>query len=180
MTILFPRPNSPELKPYIEPFGRMMLAYGRAIVAVIALAQLEHESEAAAVDFVDSAGSQDLPKRLRKLFRGKLESDRFDQMDEAVKCFREISEKRHHLIHGEWWFDIFNGGHLAVRKVRRGKIEHLFDVTPDMLEEWALSLEGIADDLDEVWYSADSRRSQLADEEQIQVQNMLNQAKDND
>ncbi|MBQ0824174.1 hypothetical protein KBI52_28665 [Microvirga sp. HBU67558] len=153
----------------------MMLAYGRAAVAVVTLAQLEHENEAAAVDFVDRSGTKDLPKQMRRLFRGRLEEDRFLQMDAAVTRFKEISEKRHHLIHGEWWFDVFDGGHLVVRKVRRGKIEHLLDVTPSVLEDWTQSLEDIADELDEVWYSVDAVRSKPTDEELIQLQNWLDQ-----
>jgi hypothetical protein len=114
----------------------MMLAYGRAAVAFVTLAQLEHENEAAAVDFVDRSGTKDLPKQMRRLFRGKLEEDRFLQMGAAITRFKEISEKRHHLIHGEWWVDTINGDHLVVRKVRRGEIEHLLDVTPSVLEDW--------------------------------------------
>jgi hypothetical protein len=91
VTILSPRLHSPELKPYIEPFGRMMLAYGRAAVALVALAQLEHENEAAAVDFVDRSGTKDLPKQMRRLFRGKPEEDRFLQMGAAITRFKARS-----------------------------------------------------------------------------------------
>jgi hypothetical protein len=37
MTIIFPRLGDPELEPYVAPFGRMMLAFGRATAAVIEL-----------------------------------------------------------------------------------------------------------------------------------------------
>jgi hypothetical protein len=37
MTIIFPRLGSRELQPYEAPFGRMMLAFGRATAAAIEL-----------------------------------------------------------------------------------------------------------------------------------------------
>jgi hypothetical protein len=51
MTILFPRLGSRELQPYEAPFGRMMLAFGRAAAAIELVAKCKG-SEAAAVQFV--------------------------------------------------------------------------------------------------------------------------------
>ena len=64
MTILFPSLGSDQLQPYEAPFGRMMLAYGRAIAATIALVAIRTETEAKAVEFVADAGTKELPKRL--------------------------------------------------------------------------------------------------------------------
>jgi hypothetical protein len=46
MTILFPRLGSRELQPYEAPFGRMMLAFGRAAAAIELVAKCKG-SEAA-------------------------------------------------------------------------------------------------------------------------------------
>ncbi len=61
-----PPVDSPELQPYAAPLGRLMLGYGRAVTAAIALAQCALGSEFKAAELVTN---DNLPKRMRKLFR---------------------------------------------------------------------------------------------------------------
>jgi hypothetical protein len=96
----------------------MMLAFGRAVTAAIALAGLEFPTEAEAVTLVSQAGTKELPKRMRRLLRGKLDQHDFARADAALGRPRDIAERRHHLIHGEWWFNVFDRGLLEVRAVR--------------------------------------------------------------
>jgi hypothetical protein len=95
---------------------------------MITLADAALGSEAEAVRYI--SGTDQLPKKMRKLFRDKLDEYRFDQMDRAVKRFTEISEVRHHLIHGEWWFDHLEDGLLKVRRIWKGEVSHFVDLTP--------------------------------------------------
>jgi len=69
-----------------------------------------------------------------------------------------VAEKRHRLIHGEWWFNVFENGALNVRRVRSKKtktkrvwfLEHIKVVSADELEDWANRLNAVADDFDEL------------------------------
>jgi hypothetical protein len=125
MTILFPSLGSDQLRPYEAPFGRMMLAYGRAIAATIALVAIRTETEAKAVEFVADAGTKELPKRIRRMFRGALNHEQFKKLDASMTKLKSLADKRHHVIHGEWWFNVFENGQLEIRAVRRGKIKHM-------------------------------------------------------
>jgi hypothetical protein len=149
MTILFPRLGSRELQPYEAPFGRMMLAFGRATAAAIELVAKCKGSEAAAVQFVTNAGTKDLPKRLRRLFKNKLDSEQDAKLRHAADEYKAVGDKRHHLIHGEWWFNVFENGELNIRRVRLF-IEHIEVVSADELENWATRLNAVADDFDEL------------------------------
>lgn len=146
MTVAFPRASSPELEPYIRPFGSMMLAYGRAHEAVVELALLEFANEADARQYV--AGTEELPKKMRRLFRCKLDKHRFETMNRQLKRLSEVARERHNLIHGEWWFNPFNGGQLAVRRLHRNTLTHELHVTPDRINAWTAALEEIADELE--------------------------------
>ena len=75
-------------------------------------------------------------------------------MEKAVKRCSGIAENRYYLVHGEWWLDHLESGVLKVRRVWKGEIAHLKDVTPDILNKLSAELDEIADDLDEVEYSA--------------------------
>jgi hypothetical protein len=81
MTILFPSLGSDQLRPYEAPFGRMMLAYGRAIAATIALVATRTETEA---KFVADAGTKELPKRIRRMFRSALNDEQFTKLDASM------------------------------------------------------------------------------------------------
>ena len=172
MTILFPSLGSAELQPYEAPFGRMMLAYGRAIAATIALVAARMDNEAEAVLCVTKAGTKELPKRVRRLFRNKLNHEQFEQLDKAMASLKTLADKRHRLIHGEWWFNVFEDGHLTIRGVRPRRsfeptkiavlfrfakkkndvvtIEHLSTVSVHDLDRWAKELDEIADVLDSI------------------------------
>jgi len=84
MTILFPRLGSRELQPYEAPFGRMMLAFGRATAAAIELVAKCKGREPEAVQFVTTAGTKDLPKRLVSLFKNKLEKEQSAKLRHAA------------------------------------------------------------------------------------------------
>ena len=158
MTILFPRLGSLELKPYEAPFGRMMLAFGRATVAAIELVEKCKGSEAEAVLFVGTAGTKDLPKELLTLFKSKLDKEQDAKLRHAAAEYKAVGEKRHYLIHGEWWFNVFENGVLDVRRARwktikkkkRMFIEHIEVVSPADLDDWATRLNTVADDFDDL------------------------------
>jgi hypothetical protein len=150
MTILFPSLGSDQLRPYEAPLGRMMLAYGRAIAATIALVAIRTETEAKAVEFVAYAGTKELPKRIRQLFRGALDREQFDKLNASMTKLKSLADQRHHIIHGEWWFNVFENGQLEIRAVRQGKIKHMSTVSAHDLGQWALELNDIADVLDDI------------------------------
>jgi hypothetical protein len=118
VTILYPPLGSAKLKTYEAPFGRMMLAYGRAIAAIIALAAAALGSEAKAVLWFNESSTDQLPKRTRRMFRGELNEPEFAELSAAVTTLKRVTRKRHHLIHGEWWFNAFENGQLTIRGVR--------------------------------------------------------------
>jgi hypothetical protein len=156
MTILFPSLSSPELEPFVAPFGRMMLAYGRAHEAVVELAMLEVCDEARARAFVQ--GTKELPKKMRRLMRKGLSQHHFNTMDRELKRYSVIAEERHHLIHGEWSFDVFDGGRLVIRRLFNGELIHTTNVTPRQLEEWAAALGEVGDALDTLEFAARRER----------------------
>ncbi|MGU3284620.1 hypothetical protein [Methylobacterium mesophilicum] len=157
MTLLLPRASSAELEQYVVPFGQMMLAYGRAHEAVVELTRLELAEEAEAREY--AAGTKELPKKMRRLFRGKLDKELFELMDACMKQFSKVAAERHHLIHGEWWFD---GKCLAVRRLHKGELMHALDITPACINEWSETLDNIADELDMVQDT--TRRNREAEE----------------
>jgi hypothetical protein len=134
----------------------MMLAYGRANAAIVALVATIKGDEAEAVAFVESAGMKELPKRLRRIVRGKLKADQFKQLSTALTDLKRLADKRHQLIHGEWWFDPSEDNQLTIRGVRPGKkgatIKHLATISAGDLDEWAKQLDEIADALDLIEY----------------------------
>src|ERR1700722_15087570 len=150
MTILFPSLGNDQLRPYEAPFGRMMLAYGWAIAATIALVATRTETEAKAVEFVADAGTKELPKRMRRMFRGALNHEQFKKLDASMTKLKSLGDRRPHVIHGEWWFNVFENGKLEIRAVRQGKIKHMSTVSAHELGQWALELDDIADVLDDI------------------------------
>jgi hypothetical protein len=158
MTVIFPRLGSSELEPYEAPFGRMMLAFGRATAAAIELVGKCKGSEAEAVRFVIEAGSNDLPKRLRKLLKNKLNKEQDEKLRRAAAEYKAVADERHHLIHGEWWFNVFEKGVLTVRNVRWKKNTLIIDnrvvVSAANLEDWAIKLDAVADEFDDLAWGA--------------------------
>jgi hypothetical protein len=150
MTLLFPRLGSPELEPYVAPFGRMMLAFARATAALIELVQVQGKSEAEAVLLVGTAGTKDLPKELLKLFKSKLDKEQDAKLRHAAAEYKAVGEERHHLVHGDWWFNVFENGVLTVRRVRKNKIEHREVTSAADLDNWAARLNAVADDFDDL------------------------------
>lgn len=156
----------------------MMLAYGRAIAAIIALAAAALGSEAKAVLWFNQTGTDQLPKRARRIFRGELNESELAELSAAVTKLKRMARKRHQLIHGEWWFNAFENGQLTIRGVRTRrskdqswlqklatvcrvrkkkedeivgmKIEHLATISVEDLDGWAQELNQIADVLDNV------------------------------
>jgi hypothetical protein len=150
MTLLFPRHSSPELKPFVVPLGQMMLAYGRAYEAVVALAMLRSAGEEKARTIVQ--GTVGLPKKMRRLFRGTVSEETLKEISEEVSRFSKIATERHNLVHGEWWFDVFEGNRLSIRRIQDGNPVHTEYVTPGLVEEWAKELDAVADSLDHLAY----------------------------
>ena len=131
--------------------GRLMLGYGRAVTATIALAKCALRSELKAAKLVTS-DSKILPKRMRKLFRGNLEPADFKALSHAMDRMKFIAEQRHQLVHGEWWFNVFKGGHLQTRNVQTKGIKHTKAFSVDLLDQYAGELDKIADELDRIEY----------------------------
>ena len=148
MTILYPEIDSPELKPYAAPLGRLMLAYGRAVAATISLAEYKLGSEIKAAQLVNK-DSDKLPKRMRKLFRGDLKGDNFKAFSHALTRMKIIAAERHQLVHGQWWLK-FVGGHLQTRNVQNGRIKHTKPFSPHLLEQYASELDSIATQFDDL------------------------------
>jgi hypothetical protein len=141
----------------------MMLAFGRATAAAIELVTKCKGSEAEAVRFVATTSSKDLPKGLRKLFKNKLDKEQDEKLLHAAAEYKAVADERHHLIHGEWWFNVFENGVLTVRNVRWKKnntaliIENREVVSPADLDEWAARLDAVADEFDDLaWALGDS------------------------
>ena len=67
MTVIFPHPHDPMLAPYLEPFGRMMFGYGRAMVALREVAQAVLGSEEAAVKFMLRVKRNTIVEKFREL-----------------------------------------------------------------------------------------------------------------
>lgn len=164
MTILFASRGSDQLRPYEAPFGRMMLAYGRAIAATIALVAIRTETEAKAVEFVADAGTKELPKCMRRMFRGALNHEQCKKLDASMTKLKSLADRRHHVIHGEWWFNVFENGQLEIRAVRQGKIKHMSTVSAHDLGQWALELDDIADVLDDIEFYSRRLKQQAKDD----------------
>ena len=92
--LALPRLGSPELEPYVAPFGRMMLAFARATAALIELVQVQGKSEAEAVLLVGIAGTKDLPKELLKLFKSKLDKEQDAKLRHAAAEYKAVGEER--------------------------------------------------------------------------------------
>ncbi len=75
-----------------------MLAYGRAIAAIIALAAAALGSEAKAVLWFSQTGTDQLPKRARRIFRGELNESELAQLSAAITKLKWMARKRHQLI----------------------------------------------------------------------------------
>jgi hypothetical protein len=155
MTILFPRLGSPQLEAYEAPFGRMMLAFARATAAVIELViQVQGKGEAEAVRFVTTAGTKDLPKKLWRLFKNKLDKEQDAKLRQAADEYKAVGDERHHLVHGDWWFNVFENGVLTVRRVRKNKtalvIEHREVASAADLDNWAVRLNAVANVFDDL------------------------------
>jgi hypothetical protein len=73
-------------------------------------------------------------------------------LSRALTQLKEVTEDRHRLVHGEWWFNVFENNQLEVLALRNGKITCLQAVTSEKLTEWAEKLDEIGDDLDAVEY----------------------------
>src|SRR4051794_14277955 len=80
MTVIFPGPNDPMLAPFAAPFGRMMLGYARAMVAVREIATARLGSEKAAVKFMLGVKSTNLAQELTDLCAQTLPPDRLGEL----------------------------------------------------------------------------------------------------
>jgi|SRR5262245_52882551 len=159
MTFLYPAIDSPELQPYAAPFGRVMLGYGRAITAAIALAKRSKlRTEMKAAKLVNN-NSNGLPDDMRALFCGKLKKADFEALSRALDRMKEIAKDRNQLVHGEWWFDVFADGQLQTRNVKRNSIEHGKSYSPELLNQYAVELDDIADEFDRIENMLRQRRN---------------------
>lgn len=148
MTFLYPAIDSPELQPYAAPFGRLMLGYGRAVTAAIALAKRSKlRTEIKAAQLVNN-NSKRLPDDMRALFRRKFKKEDFEALGRALDRMKEIAHDRNQLVHGEWWFNAFEGEQLQTRNVKNNRIIHGKSFSPDLLNQYATDLDAIADEFD--------------------------------
>jgi len=132
-----------------------MLGYGRAVAAAIALATTKLGSELEAAKLVNK-DSDNLPKRMRKLLRGHMKGDDFKTLSHALTRMKFIAEKRHHLVHGEWWLK-FDGGHLQTRNIQKNRIVHSKPFSAELLNQYASEIDKIAGDLEFLEYTYASK-----------------------
>jgi hypothetical protein len=126
----------------------MMLSFGRVIAAAIALAERAIGDELVAARIV-TQDTNGLPKRMRQTLRGKIPDDDLKLMSAALDKLKVIAVERHHMVHGEWWFNVFENGQLEIRNIRPDSIEGI-TITADAILRHAHDLEEIADLLDDV------------------------------
>jgi hypothetical protein len=130
----------------------MMLAFGRATEAIIELVTKRKGSEAEAVRFVVNAGTNDLPKKLRQLFKNKLDKEQHAKLCHAAAEYKAVADERNHLVHGGWWFNVFENDVLTVRRWDKKAliIEDREVVSASDIDDWATRLDAVADEFDEL------------------------------
>src|SRR5215212_2260010 len=112
MTVIFPHPHDPLLAPFVEPFGRMMLAYGRAMVAVREIAHVHLGCEEKAVKFMRGVKSDNLVEEVTDLCAPTLDPDRLNDLRAYCEKLAELYRRRNRIVHGEWWFNVLGNREL--------------------------------------------------------------------
>lgn len=150
MTIIFPEPHDPVLSPYLEPFARMMFGYGRAMVALREIAQAFHDSEREAVEFMSRCiNSKTMVKEFRKLCEPTFQPEQLAQLLELCATLADLHRRRNRIVHGEWWFNPFDGGGLRIRDWDKdvGAPVHDETVTPELLDQLANEFDAVSREL---------------------------------
>lgn len=154
MPVIFPLPNDPLVAPYIDPIGRMMLAYGRAMVVVREIAIVIKKDEAKADKFMRGVKSHNLVKEITKLCEPTLTPDRLDDLRGYCETLVRLYARRNLIVHGEWWFDLLSDGGLRVRDWDRGSEEATYEegITPEAISQLAHDFVEVSLDLDMFTY----------------------------
>lgn len=163
MTVIFPHPHDPHLAPYLEPFGRMMFGYGRAMVALREVAQSVLGTEEKAVKFMRGVDSRTMVEKFRELCEPSFPPDRLNELLGCCATLAALHRRRNRIVHGEWWFDVLDDGGLLVRDWDReiGGPVHDETVTPESLDQLANEFSEVSSDIDMFSYmpGADSERT---------------------
>jgi hypothetical protein len=150
MTVIFPHIYDKELEPFLEPFSRMMFGYGRAMNALREIAIMVKGDEVQAARFLLTVNSATMVGKFRDLCEPTFEPDRLDELLGYIGKLSELYRRRNVLVHGEWWFDAFDGSGLSVRDwdTRKGEPIHVEAVTPESLEQLAREFDEVSSDID--------------------------------
>lgn len=150
MTVIFPHPHDDSVAPFLAPFGRMMFGYGRAMVALREVAQWVLGSEEKAVEFMRGVNSKNMVKEFRKLCAPGFSNEQLDELLKHIAALSDLYQRRNIIVHGEWWFDVFDGDILRVRDWDRSAGEPIHDktITPETLDALASEFDEVSCNID--------------------------------
>jgi hypothetical protein len=150
MTVIFPHPDDENLTSFLAPFGRMMFGYSRAMVALREVALGVIGDEEKTVRFMLSVKSNTMAAKFRELCAPTFEPDRLDALLGHIATLTNLYRRRNMIVHGEWWFNVFEGGGLLVRDWDRdeGGPVHDETVTPESLDLLAHEFSEVSSDID--------------------------------
>lgn len=128
----------------------MMFGYGRAMVALREVAQSLLGTEEKAVDFMRGVNSKTMVKEFRKLCAPTFEEDRLDELIRHIDTLASLYRRRNIIVHGEWWFNVFENNELQVRDWDRDAKEPVHDetITPETLDQLAREFDEVSQDID--------------------------------
>jgi hypothetical protein len=150
MTVIFPNIDDENLLPFLAPFSRMMFGYGRAMVALREVAIMVLGDEDKAVRFMLKVKSNTMVEKFRDLCAPTFEPDRLDALLGHIATLTDLYRRRNMIVHGEWWFNVFEGGELQVRDLDREEGGPIHDetVTPESLDMLAREFDEVSSDID--------------------------------
>ena len=150
MTVIFPHPNDEKLAPFLAPFGRMMFGYGRAMVALREVALMVLGDEEKAVRFMLRVKSNTIVEKFRELCAPTFEPDQLNELLGYCEKLADLNYRRNMIVHGEWWFDVFERGSFMVRDWDRDEGGPVNDetVTPESLDALAWRYDEVSSNID--------------------------------
>ena len=150
MTVIFPHIDDENLLPFLAPFSRMMFGYGRAMAALREVALTVLGDEDKAVRFMLKVKSTTMVEKFRELCAPTFEQDQLHALLGHITTLTDLYRRRNMIVHGEWWFNVFEGGVLLVRDWDRdeGGPVHDETVTPESLDQLAREFDDVSSDID--------------------------------
>ncbi|TFV39403.1 hypothetical protein E4K66_13440 [Bradyrhizobium frederickii] len=150
MTVIFPHPDDEQVEPFLAPFGRMMFGYGRAMIALREVAEAVLGSEEKAVDFMRGVKSSNMVEKFRDLCAQTFEDGQLNELLKHIETLSSLYQRRNIIVHGEWWFNVFEDDALSVRDWDRKAGEPIHDetITPETLDQLAIEFDDVSQDID--------------------------------